>query len=533
MPLIDIRPTEWPIVKFILQTHVPGFEVWAFGSRATWKANQYSDLDLALVSEKQIPLNTLSNIQEDFDDSALPFKVDIIDLSTTSEKFRTIIERDRVVIQKNDKIISSAKDTAFDWRHCTIGDLCAEKSVELQTGPFGTQLHASDYADDGISVVPTEAIRARQINHAVLPKIRLQKANELSRHRIAEGDILFARRGVQAAGHIGYVRKEESGFICGTGAIRLRVINDKVSSEFLSHVLANPKSVEWFKFHAIGATMPNLNEGIIRSFPLSLPPLDQQKSIAKILSALDDKIELNRRMNETLEAMARALFKSWFVDFDPVRAKAEGRDTGLPPDLAALFPDSFEDSELGEIPKGWEVSKLGDVFELSYGRALKAEDRRPGPIPVYGSSGLIGWHNEKLAKGPGIIVGRKGNPGVVTWAPTDFYAIDTTFFVEPKGRIKSNHFFFYALQGQNLAGLGADSAVPGLNRNLAYLSKQIIPTCPVVDAFDTIANTIFAKIYIFEEETQKLADIRDALLPQLISGEIRVNSAETHREYGT
>jgi type I restriction enzyme S subunit len=120
--------------------------------------------------------------------------------------------------------------------------------------------------------------------------------------------------------------------------------------------------VEWFKFHAIGATMPNLNEGIIRSFPFQIPPLHEQHAIAHILGTLDDKIELNRRMNETLEAMAQALFKSWFVDFDPVRAKAEGRDSGLPKHIANLFPDSFEDSELGEIPKGWEVKTLGEML---------------------------------------------------------------------------------------------------------------------------------------------------------------------------
>src|SRR5438132_11715945 len=116
--------------------------------------------------------------------------------------------------------------------------------------------------------------------------------------------------------------------------------------------------------------MLNLKEGIIRAFPLRVPPIAEQRAIAQILSALDDKIELNKRMNETLEAIARALFKSWFVDFDPVRAKAEGRDPGLPKPLADLFPDRFEDSELGEIPQGWRIVTLGDLLELAYGRPL-------------------------------------------------------------------------------------------------------------------------------------------------------------------
>src|SRR4029077_8405772 len=131
-------------------------------------------------------------------------------------------------------------------------------------------------------------------------------------------------------------------------AIRLRINRERaeVEADFLSHVLANPASVDWFKFHAIGATMPNLNEGIIRSFPLTIPPLPEQRAIAHILSMLDDKIELNRRMNESLEWIARALFKSCFVDFDPVRAKAEGRDPGLSKPLGELFPARLVDSEL-------------------------------------------------------------------------------------------------------------------------------------------------------------------------------------------
>jgi type I restriction enzyme S subunit len=159
-------------------------------------------------------------------------------------------------------------------------------------------------------------------------------------------------------------------------------------------------------------------------------------------------------MNETLEAMARAIFKSWFIDFNPVmdnalragnpipsslaekaarrrellaHAKAKDRAFGIPTHTAALFPDFFVDSELGPIPAEWNMSTLGELIDLSYGKALKEENRRPGSIPVYGSNGQVGWHDEALARGPGIIVGRKGNPGTVVWVPSDFFAIDTTF----------------------------------------------------------------------------------------------------------
>ena len=219
---------------------------------------------------------------------------------------------------------------------------------------------------------------------------------------------------------------------------------------------------------AIGSAQPLMTQGGLKVVRTKAPPLAEQKAIAAVLGALDDKIELNRRMNATLEAMARALFQSWFVDFDPVRAKLDGRKPiGLDQATAALFPDSFQDSALGHIPKGWEVKTLGEVVELAYGKPLKAEDRKNGPVCVYGANGPVGWHNEKLVSGPGIVVGRKGNPGVVTWTHGDFYPIDTTFYVDPKGDCRSLYFLYYALSLHNLANLSADSAVPGLNRNHA------------------------------------------------------------------
>ena len=417
---------------------------------------------------------------------------------------------------------------AGEWRTSTIGALCDAGAVKLQTGPFGSQLHAHDYVDDGVPVVPTEAIRDRRIDHSVLPKISANKSQELARHRLQSGDILFARRGVQATGHIGCIREAETGFICGTGAIRLRVSRENrgVDADFLSHVLADPVSIEWFKFHAIGATMPNLNEGIIRSFSFAIPPLHEQRAIAHILGTLDDKIELNRRRNETLEAMARALFKSWFVDFGPVRAKMEGRDPGLPKPIADFFPARLVDSELGEIPEGWGVRKLGDLLELAYGKALKAEDRRNGDVPVYGSNGQVGWHDERLAAGPGIVVGRKGNPGVATWAPTDFFVIDTAFHVVPKAVCRGAHFLFHVLQTHDLASLGADSAVPGLNRNLAYMSRQVLPPRRLLGKFDSYVSSLAARLHHCSTESRTLSTLRDTVLPKLISGELRVKHAE-------
>jgi len=193
--------------------------------------------------------------------------------------------------------------------------------------------------------------------------------------------------------------------------------------------------------------------------------------------------------------------------------------------VADLFPARLVDSELGEIPEGWEVRPLGDLLELAYGKALKAEDRCDGTVPVYGSNGQVGWHDERLAEGPGTVVGRKGNPGITTWAPTDFFVIDTAFYVVPKSISRSPHFLFHALRTHDLASLGADSAVPGLNRNLAYMSKQILPPRSLLERFDSLVSPTAARVHRLNEESRTLATLRDTLLPKLISGELRLKDA--------
>ena len=190
-------------------------------------------------------------------------------------------------------------------------------------------------------------------------------------------------------------------------------------------------------------------------------------------------------------------------------------------------PDHLiEDSELGEIPSGWQVSSLGEVTELAYGKPLKEEQRKGGAYPVFGSNGVVGSHDEYLVEAPGIVVGRKGNPGTVEWSEKNFYPIDTTFFVVNKKAGLGMRFLFYCLRNQNLADLSADSAVPGLNRNHAYMNNQLLPPIEVASAFERHLEIIFKRKEFLADEINALGATRDALLPKLISGEIRIPDAE-------
>jgi type I restriction enzyme S subunit len=394
---------------------------------------------------------------------------------------------------------------------------------DVSEGVFDCPHSTPKLTDSGPFVVRTQDI--------ITGVFRADQAGRVSEETYAEriarvtpsrGDLLYSREGTYFG--IAAEVPPKTRVCLGQRMVLIRPDKRRLDFSFLCHWLNSPIMAAHIHGYRDGTVAERLNLPTIRALPILIPPLAEQKAIAAVLGALDDKIELNRRMNATLEAMARALFQSWFVDFDPVRAKLDGRPpAALDPATAALFPDSFDETELGHIPHGWEVKTLGEVIELAYGKPLKAEDRKNGPVCVYGANGPVGWHDEKLVSGPGIVVGRKGNPGVVTWAHGDFYPIDTTFYVEPKGECRSLYFFYYALSLHNLANLSADSAVPGLNRNHAYMSKQVIPSQPVLIAFDSQIAPIFAAIHANEEQSRSLGTVRDTLLPKLLSGELSMN----------
>jgi len=261
------------------------------------------------------------------------------------------------------------------WEFTTLGEVCRRGGGGIQTGPFGSQLHASHYVPVGVpSIMPTNIGDNRIVEEGIV-RVSEEDASRLVQHRVRTGDIIYSRRGDVEKRAL--IREDEQGWLCGTGCLKVRVGSGIVDPLFASLFLGHPSIREWISRHAVGVTMPNLNTSIMNAVPFALPPLVEQKAIAKVLGALDDKVELNRRMNATLEAMARALFQSWFVDFDPVRAKLDGRRppaSGIEAAAAALFPDRFQESELGRIPSGWDVGSILTQADLLSGGTPKTSE---------------------------------------------------------------------------------------------------------------------------------------------------------------
>jgi len=377
-------------------------------------------------------------------------------------------------------------------------------------------------AEAGYPYVAIPQLRAGRIDLSAVRRISRDHYIEWTRKaKPSPSDVVLSRRcnpGETAVVPTGLE------FALGQNLVLLRADGTKVYPPFLRWLMRGP---EWWwqvsKFINVGAVFDSLKCADVPNFELRIPPLREQRAIAHILGTLDDKVELNRRMNDTLEAMARALFNSWFVDFDPVRAKAEGRDSGLPKSVADLFPGSFEDSELGGIPKGWKASRLGEVLELKRGYDLPSVQRRPGTVPIVSSSGFSGTHDEEKAQAPGIVTGRYGTIGTVFFVRENFWPLNTTLYVRDfKGT--NALFAYHLLQSVDFEKFSDKGAVPGINRNHLHEERVVSPPPAVQDRFGKLAGTWFDRKANSEKQAATLSCMREALLPKLISGELRVPS---------
>lgn len=424
-----------------------------------------------------------------------------------------------------------------EWRVQQLREVCFS-NIGVQTGPFGSQLHQRDYQPVGTPILTVEHLGENRIIHQDIPRVSEHDRQRLSKYMIKRGDIIFSRVG--SVDLRALVREEEDGWLFSGRCLRVRPNQDVVSSEYLSWFFGLPAFKEHIRRIAVGATMPSINTDILSGIQIILPPLSEQRAIARILCALDDKIELNRRMNRTLEAMTQAIFKSWFVDFDPVVARSEGRQPfGMNAEMATLFPQQFADSELGVVPKGWWIGTIEDAFDLTMGQSPpgktynKTEDgiafyqgrtdfgtRFPTPrvyctaptrfansgdtlVSVRAPVGDINMALEKCSIGRGLAsIRHKSNSRSYTYYAMNFLREDFDVF-EGEGTL------FGSISGASF-------------RNI----KIVIPSPDLISKFEYHASPLDQEIENNERQNVTLSNIRDVLLPKLLSGEIRVRQAE-------
>jgi type I restriction enzyme S subunit len=432
---------------------------------------------------------------------------------------------------------------------CSVGDVAATTKNALVGGPFGSNLISADYVPVGVPVIRGQNMGLGRWVGGEFAYVSEEKAKSLSANIARPGDIVFTQRGT-----LGQVAIVPDGpfdrYVISQSQMKLTVDLGKTDALFLYYVFSTAEQQEHIRLHAIQTGVPHTNLGLLRGTPLRLPSLPVQKAIAHILGALDDKIELNRRKNKTLEDMARAIFKSWFVDFDPVRAKAAGlKPPGLKPDLAALFPNAFENSALGKIPKGWKVRPIGDVVQVLGGGTPSTKE------PAYWEGGIhpfctpkdmssltahVLLQTERHLSDEGLERVSSGQLPVGTVllssrAPIGYLAIAETpvsinqgiIAMICNGELPNLYVLYWTAENMErvIANANGSTFLEISKQNFRPITA-LIPKQDILRQFMQIVAPLHQRISLSIQQNHHLAAIRDTLLPKLISGELRVSDAE-------
>jgi len=380
------------------------------------------------------------------------------------------------------------------WEEYKLGEL-----IEVTNGfAFKSENFLTVKSDKSLPVIKIKNVANGDVH---LNECLYHKYDEsLKKYLVGKNDILIALTGnhpevmTQVVGETSRYKFKENALL--NQRVAKIEARKNLDNDFLYYFLKDDSTHNYLASQSAGsANQANISKGNIEDLPINCPSLSEQHAIASILSSLDDKIELLYCQNKTLEQLAETLFRQWFVG--PAH-------------------------RCGEAVDDWEVGKLGDLLELIYGKGLKEELRTGSGFPVIGSSGVVGYHNEYLATGPGIVIGRKGTLGKVIYLYENFYPIDTTYFVKSKTNSTELLFEYFLLRSLNFEDMNSDSAVPGLNRDIALSTEILLPPEKKIKEFNKISSTLFQKRKFNMNQIRTLTQLRDTLLPKLMSGEVRV-----------
>ena len=555
---VDIRPDHLKIVRNILREHLPdGFNVWVFGSRANWTTKDSSDLDMAVEGADALDYKALVGLEVAFEESDLPYTVDVVDLNAVSPEFKRIVDEQKAPLPSVH--VQALKDDGR-WRKTVLGDVCTK------IGSGATPRGGKDvYLDEGsCTLIRSQNVYNDSFHHDGLVFIEGRHADELQNVEVFEEDVLLNITGDSVA-RVCQVAPDVLPARVNQHVAIIRPDSVNLDAGYLRYYLASPEmQALLLSWAGSGGTRNALTKGMVESLEIPIPPLTEQRRIAHVLGALDDKIELNRRKNRTLEEMARAIFQDWFVDFGPVRAKLEGREPYLPPELWALFPERLVDSELGETPKGWAVKALGDCIDVARGLSYKGAGLGSSGIPMHNLNSVYeggGYKDDGIKYYNGDFQNRhvtQAGDLLVTNTEQGHYRLligfaaivpkrfgDNGLFshhlyrVRPKGSSGlSPDFLCYLLNTQathnTVSGYATGTTVNMLPVDALKIPPMVVPPSQLVTAFSIISEIARDRHEMLIEESRALSAQRDALLPKLVSGELgvdRINmTARNHRE---
>ena len=531
---LDLPPRYREQLDGLLREHVPGVEVWAYGSRVNGRSHDGSDLDLVLRGPELESLGDgFFDLVDAIEESNIPILIQAHDWAHLPESFHREIKRDYVVLQE-----STESEAANGWREVKLGDVCTK------IGSGATPRGGKDvYLDEGAyTLIRSQNVYNDSFHRDGLAFIGERHADEMKNVEVFDEDVLLNITGDSVA-RVCQVAPDVLPARVNQHVAIIRPDSVNLDAGYLRYYLASPEmQTLLLSWAGSGGTRNALTKAMIESVEIPLPPLPEQRAIAHVLGALDDKIELNWRMNQTLEEMARAIFQDWFVDFGPVRAKLEGREPYLPPELWVLFPDRLVDSELGEIPEGWGVKVLRDMVELNPREPMKRGTIAPyiqmaalptsGPCPdeavlrEFTSGTRFRNADSLLARITPCL--ENGKTAFVQSLPEDAVGWGSTEFIVMRAIPPVPAEYPYLLgrdEGFREHAIQSMTGTSGRQRvQVDALARYLLPFSPadVWAKFSSLVGPTFADIEITRKESHSLATLRDALLPKLVGGEIRI-----------
>jgi type I restriction enzyme S subunit len=419
-----------------------------------------------------------------------------------------------------------------NWKEYKLEDVAT-----VQTGPFGSQLHQKDYVEIGTPIITVEHLGDNRITYQNLPKVTKEDKERLKKYHLQEGDVVFSRVG--SVDRRALVTKKEDGWLFSGRCLRVRADEKLANGAFLSYYFGQENFKEYIRRIAVGATMPSINTKILSEIVVTLPDLPTQTAIAEILSSLDDKIELNNKINQELENLAQTLFKQWFIDFEFPNENGEPyKSSG----------GEMVDSELGEIPHGWKVSTIDDITEVvtkgttpttiggkfteSGINFIKVESLTEQGAYIKSKFGFIDEDTNQLLKRSIIkegdvlfsIAGTIGRVAVVTKDILPANTNQAIAIIRPN-KVDSN-FLKLLMQSALIQNDTKSNVVQAVQANLSLgvikATKFIRPLSDILEVFQSATKEIFEQVNLLTEENQELTSLRDTLLPKLISGELEV-----------
>lgn len=382
--------------------------------------------------------------------------------------------------------------------------------AEVRTGPFGSQLHNEDYVSTGTPIVTVEHLGNRRFSKQNLPLVSDDDKKRLSKYLLQEGDIVFSRVG--SVDRCSYVTSAENDWLFSGRCLRVRCGNN-CHPLFLYYYFCKESVKQYIKSIAVGATMPSINTKLMAEIPILLPKLEEQRCIADILSSFDDKIELNRRINDNLEKMAKQLYDYWFVQFDfPNENGRPYKSSGG----AMVWNEKLK----REIPKEWDNCTLEYYLIIKNGRDHKHLGN--GIYPVYGSGGEIRKVDSFIYSGESILMPRKGSLNNIMYVNDAFWSVDTMFYSEMK-QPHCAKYVFYSIKDIDFTRWDSGTGVPSMTSSTLYSILLVKPDADSLAKFDEIITPLFLMIKKNEMQIVELTKQRDDLLPLLMNGQASVN----------